>query len=171
MREIETTVTFLEMNSERRHQVAPPTKLKLMLLRPENITPGFYRYLYDTVGASYHWLDRKNLAEEELATLIHADGVEVWVLYVNGQPAGYFELVPVEPATVELEYFGLIKEFQGKGLGKWFLAEAIRAAWTKKPQRVIIETNTLDGPRALPLYQKMGFTVYDQRSKVLKVMD
>jgi GNAT superfamily N-acetyltransferase len=171
MREIETTVTYLEMNSEALHHVTPPANVKLMLLRAENISVGFYRYLYGAVGRDCNWHDRKLMAEEELTALIHAEGVEIWVLYAGGQPAGYFELVPRAASTVEIEYFGLVAEFQGRGLGKWFLAEAIRAAWAKRPKRVIVETCTLDGPRALPLYQKMGFTAYDQKSKVMQVAE
>lgn len=169
MREIETIVTFLEMKSEPLHHIAPPSNVKLMLMRAENPTISFYRFLYDAVGREYHWLDRKNLSDADLSALIHADGVEVWVLYVNGQPAGYFELGPHDENTIELEYFGLVSEFQGLGLGKWLLAEAIRAAWAKLPKRIIVQTCTLDGPAALPLYQKMGFTPYDQKSKVMKI--
>ena len=171
MREIETIVTFLEMTAEPLHHVTPPSNLKLMLMRAENITTNFYRFLYDTVGHDYNWQDRTRLSDAELAKLIHAEGVEVWVLYVSGQPAGFFELVPADRATVELEYFGLLPEFQKKGLGKWLLAEAIRAAWAKLPKRVIVETCTLDGPAALPLYQKMGFTPYDQKPEIRQVAD
>jgi GNAT superfamily N-acetyltransferase len=90
---------------------------------------------------------------------------------VGGQPAGYFELVPRDDNVVELEYFGLIPVFHGRGLGKWLLAEAIRAAWAKEPSKLIMETNSLDGPRALALYQKMGFTPYAQEPQVLIVPD
>ena len=169
MREIETIVTFLEMTAEPLHHITPPSNLKLMLMRAENITLSFYRFLYGAVGRDYNWQDRKNLSDAELDSLIRAEGVEIWVLYVSGQPAGYFELVPNDKSTIELEYLGLIPEFQGKGLGKWLLAEAIRAAWGKLPKRVIVQTCTLDGPAALPLYQKMGFTPYDQKPKVMKI--
>jgi GNAT superfamily N-acetyltransferase len=171
MREIETIVTFLEMTAEPLHHIAPPSSLKLMLMRAENITLSFYRFLYDTVGRDYNWDDRSNLSDLELANLIHAEDVEVWVLYVGGQPAGYFELVPNDASTIELEYFGLMPEFQGKGLGNWLLAEAIRAAWAKLPKRVIVQTCTLDGPAALPLYQKMGFTPYAQEPKTMEIPD
>jgi GNAT superfamily N-acetyltransferase len=93
------------------------------------------------------------------------------VLYVGGQPAGYFELAPREDNVFELEYFGIIPVFQGRGLGKWLLAEAIRAAWAKEPSKLIVETNSLDGSRALPLYQKMGFTPYAQEPHVLVARD
>ena len=169
MREIETIVTFLEMTAEPLHHIAPPSNLKLMLMRAENITLSFYRFLYGAVGHDYNWQDRTSLSDAELAKLIYAEGVEIWVLYVGGQPAGYFELGPHDESTIELEYFGLVPEFQGKGLGKWLLAEAIRAAWAKLPKRVVVQTCTLDGPAALPLYQKMGFTPYDQKPKLMNI--
>jgi GNAT superfamily N-acetyltransferase len=171
MREIETVVTYLEMTSETLHHIPPPTNIKLMLLRAENITLDFYRFLYATVGKSFEWHDRSNLGDDELSIAIHDPGVEIWVAYVNGQPAGYFELAPHDDSTVELEYFGLIAEFRGRGLGRWLLAEAIRAAWAKSPDKVIVQTCTLDGPAALPLYQKLGFTPYAQKKKVMRAND
>jgi GNAT superfamily N-acetyltransferase len=169
VREIETIVTFLEMTEEPVHHITPPSNLKLMLTRTEHITLGFYRFLHGAVGHDYNWQDRTSLSDAELGSLIHAEGIEIWVLYVSGQPAGYFELVPIDRNSIELEYLGLIPEFQGKGLGKWLLAEAIRAAWATLPKRVTVQTCTLDGPAALPLYQKMGFIPYDQKSKVMKI--
>lgn len=168
-KELETVVTFLEMNAEAVHHVSPPANLKLMLLRAENISVHFYRFLYGAVGRNVTWRDRRHISDAELAVEIHAEGVEVWVLYVGGQPAGYFELVPREKNSIEIEYFGLIPDFQGKGLGKWLLAEAIRAAWAKLPKRVIVQTCTLDGPAALPLYQKMGFTPYAREDRNVEV--
>ena len=47
--------------------------------------------------------------------------------------------------------------YHGRGLGKFFLSEAIFAAWAHKPEKVGIETNTLDSPRAIIMYQKAGF--------------
>ena len=171
MGEIETIVTFLEMKAEVLHHIVPPSHLKLMLMRAENITPSFYRFLYGTVGSGYNWIDRKSLSDPELSILIHAKDVEIWVLYVNGQPAGFFELTPNSDNSIELQYFGLVSEFQKLGLGKWLLAEAVRAAWAKAPKRVIVQTCTLDGPAALPLYQKMGFEPYAQEPKIMKVPD
>jgi GNAT superfamily N-acetyltransferase len=171
MRELETVVTFLEMNAEHVHHVAPPSNARLMLLRAENITTDFYRFLYSAVGKDFEWHDRTHLSDEELSAAIHGPGVEVWVVYASGQPAGYFELVAVEGNVVELEYFGLISEFRGVGLGKWLLAEAIRAGWARIPKKLIVQTCTLDGPAALPLYQKMGFTPYAQEPRKIIVRD
>ena len=171
MRRIKTTVTFLEMRAKPRPHVPTPTNLKLMLRRAEKPSVAFYRYLYDAVGRAYHWIDRKQLDDKALAAITTDPRVEIWVLYAGGQPAGYFEVNAIEAPLVELDYFGLMPEFQGHGLGKWFLAEAIRACWARKPDRVIVETCTLDGTAALPLYQKLGFVPYDRKEKVVEISD
>jgi hypothetical protein len=84
-------------------------------------------------------------------------------------PAGYFELDGRNGEEIWLAYFGIIPEFRGRGLGKWLLSEALAAAWLKEPERVRVETCTLDDPRALPLYQRMGFVPYERRQKVMEV--
>lgn len=172
MASIEVTVTYLEMTAEPALHVPTPAIPKLMLMRAEKPSVAFYRYLYDAVGHGYSWTDRKRLGDGELAAILQDERVEVWVTYVAGQPAGYFEVDAREaPAHVELMYFGLTPEFHGRGLGKWLLAEAIRACWARKPGRVIVETCTLDGPAALPLYQKLGFVPFARKTKVVETED
>ncbi len=169
MRKVETTVTYLEMKAAARLHYPPPVNLKIMLMRAERPNVGFYRYLYDAVGREFLWVDRKKMDDEKLLATIRAAGVEVWVLYVAGVPAGYFEVDARDKSAVELQYFGLIPEFHGRGLGKWFMAEAIRACWAHKPEKVVVETCTLDGPAALPLYQRMGFVPFARKEKVMEL--
>lgn len=171
MRKVKTTVTFLEMKAEPRLHFPPPANLKLMLVRAEQPSVGFYRFLYDAVGRDFLWVDRKKLSDTKLLAAIRAEGVEVWVLYVVGVPAGYFEVDASGKSAVELVYFGLIPEFHGRGLGKWFMAEAIKACWAQKPEKVVVETCTLDGPAVLPLYQRMGFVPYARKEKVMEISD
>ena len=170
MPQVETTVTMLEMLAEPLLQVPVPAIPKLMLMRAEQPSVAFYRFLYDVVGRDYTWVDRKALSDSELACIIHDERVEIWVVHVAGQPAGYFEIDGRgAPELVELLYLGLVPEFHGRGLGKWLLAEAIRACWAQRPKRVVVETCTLDGPAALPLYQKMGFRPYARKQKWVDV--
>ncbi|WP_239025233.1 GNAT family N-acetyltransferase [Rhodoligotrophos defluvii] len=168
---VETTVTFLEMTAPPRHTVHPPSNFKIALMEAVRPPMHFYRYLYDVVGANHAWVDRRKMSDDELAQQIHADGVEIFVAYVNGCPAGYFELNARDPQEVWLAYFGVIPDFLGIGVGKWLLSEAIAAAWAKGPDVVRVETCTLDHPRALPLYQKLGFVPYAQKHKVMELLD
>ena len=63
-----------------------------------------------------------------------------------------------ETGTCDLAYFGLVPEAVGRGLGSWFLATAVDMGWDHPGvERMTVNTNTLDHPRALGLYQKIGF--------------
>jgi GNAT superfamily N-acetyltransferase len=168
-RRIETIVTYLEMTSDPHHFVPPPANLKLVLLKCEQPPLHFYRYLYNAVGGSLHWIDRRSLTDERLSELIHDENIDIFVLYVGGAPAGFFEIDHRRSDDVELKYFGLVPEFRGRGLGKWLLNEAIGCCWQHAPVRVIVDTCTLDSPAALPLYQKMGFTAYARDTKILSL--
>lgn len=170
MAQVETVVTFLEMKAEPLLHIAPPLRLKLMLMRAEKPDLAFFRYLYGAVGHSAHWQYFGDLSDTDLSAIIHDDRVEIWVAHVNGQPGGFFMVdARPAPAHVELELFGLLPQFQGLGLARWLLAEAIRACWASKPERVIVETSTLDSPHALTLYQKLGFVAYDRKVKMVEI--
>jgi GNAT superfamily N-acetyltransferase len=168
---VETVVTYLEMTKPHHIHIPIPANLKLMLMRLEEPTVHFYRYLYDAVGGAHVWVDRKRLSDAELLHEIRAPGVEIWVLYVGGAPGGYFEVDARQHEVVELKYFGLVPEFQGRGLGKWLMAEAVRACWAGEPKKVTVNTCTLDGPAALPLYQKMGFVPVGREHKMMEVAE
>lgn len=151
-------VTYLEMDAPPRRRVAMPTKPRMALMRAPAMPVAFYRYLYEQVGRDHHWYLRRVMDDDELAAILHADTTQIDVLYADGCPAGYFELdLSRLPDEVELAYFGLCRDYVGLGLGKWLLTNAIEAAWNKAPAKVTVHTNTLDHPRALALYQQMGF--------------
>ena len=119
---------------------------------------SFYRYLYDAVGRPWVWYERRQWSDEALQGLIHHPEVEVYVLYIAGAPAGFFELDCREVGVVDLGLFGLLPEYVGRKLGPYLLASALDIAWDKGPETVTVNTCTLDHPKALPLYQKMGFS-------------
>ena len=151
-------VTFLEMKDRPSMVVPRPSRPSLALMRANTIPTAFYRYLYEQVGRDYHWYLRRIMPDAELDAIINAQTTQIDVLYANGCPAGFFELdLSALPNSLELAYFGLCQDFVGLGIGKWFLWTAIDAAWDHNPDSVKVHTNTLDHPKALPLYQKLGF--------------
>lgn len=161
-----TTVTYLEMQEKpaRRQRPHPPDKLALM--RAENCTLSFYRYLYDHVGQDWLWWFRRAMPAEDLRAILADPLVEVYVAYVAGVPAGYVELDRREAGRCELAYLGLLPEFIGRGLGGWLLDWAVEAAWTGAGVDVVgVNTCTLDHPRALMTYQKAGFRPVRQVEK------
>lgn len=154
-------ITHLEMLAPPAHRVQMPMGPRLAVLRASAMPLAFYRYLYEQVGKAHHWMMRRNAPDARLAALIHAETTEIQVLYVDGSPAGFFELdMSRLPEEAEITYFGLTPDFQGRGLAKFFLSEAVVACWSRNPTRVVINTNTLDSPRALQLYQRMGFSPF-----------
>lgn len=151
-------VTYLEMHRCPGFSLPTPVRPRVALLRAPEIPLPFYRYLYTQVGARHHWVLRRKIDDDALAAILHKPTTEITVLYADGAPAGFFELDCAGlPDKVELAYFGLCETHVGRGLGKWFLAEAVAACWAHDPVKVTVHTNSLDHPAALSLYQKLGF--------------
>jgi len=120
----------------------------------------FYRFLYGEVGRDYRWRDRLVISEHELREAISKPGVSIYVMYVQGVPAGYVELAQTGGST-EVAYFGLRPEFHGNGYGKHLLSYGIAQAWADGAKHVWVHTCNLDGPHALNNYLKRGFKVYE----------
>lgn len=157
-------ITHLEMHSrpERPRQPAPALGRPMLIMRARQATPDFYRFLYNAVGSPWNWYERNLLSDGALTNIIHNPAVQVQVLYVDGVPAGYFELDARTEGEVELVYFGLMPSFIGLKLGPWFLDCAVFAAWDLRPRRIWVHTCSLDHPRALSLYQRSGFIPFAQ---------
>jgi len=156
-------VTYLEMTERGSLPHVTPKTRNYVLMQAHDITVRFYRYLYDAVGQPWYWTDRKKLSDAALSAIIHDDAVDVYVLYVGGAPAGFYELDARKMPTVDLAFFGIMPEYIGLGLGPYLLSQALETMWHKEPERVLVNTCTLDHPKALPLYQRFGFRPYDRQ--------
>lgn len=172
---IPITITKLEMRARPVH-VRPqlphsPDHVRAMLMKLERPPVHLYRYLYDTVGKDYIWVSRRRMDDNTIAAIVQHPKVEIYVLYVGGCPAGYAELDFRQHREAELAYFGLLPEFIGRGYGNFLLGSAIDVAWSRDIERLWVHTNTLDHPRALPLYQKLGFTPYAQEKTEIVPID
>ncbi|QCI98123.1 3-mercaptopyruvate sulfurtransferase [Agrobacterium larrymoorei] len=151
-------VTQLEMTSAPKVSLPVPVNIQTAIMRTTNIPLHFYRYLYWRVGKRWHWQKRMRMSDAELSAVLHDPKNCVTVLYLNGSPAGFFEFNKGSDDVTELSYFGLMEEAIGAGVGKWFLLQALYSVWQDNPKKVTVSTNTLDHPRALQLYQMMGFS-------------
>jgi GNAT superfamily N-acetyltransferase len=171
MKTIPTKTTYLEMLV--RPIQSPPDDADNIRQIRHLTAPSTtdYRDLYQAVGASYHWVDRTLMSDDELATILQDERVEIYQLEVSGQPAGFAELDRRIPREVELAYFGLFPAFIGHGHGKWFLARMIERAWTETTRRVWVHTCDLDHAAALPTYCKAGFQIYDEQTIQQVVID
>ena len=157
---IADVITYLEMRGRPVLPRIPAPLAKLALMRAEECTVSFYRYLYETVGTPWLWFERRLVDDAALAAEIEKPTTEIFVLHVGGVPAGFFELDTAPPAETELRYFGLVPEFIGRRLGPFLLQAAVDQAWIRPIDRLWVHTRTFDHPRALGLYQRAGFEVY-----------
>ncbi|TNE42088.1 MAG: GNAT family N-acetyltransferase [Alphaproteobacteria bacterium] len=165
-------ITFLEMRDRMQAAHLPAPAVPHAIIRAENPTVSFYRFLYDAVGKDWGWVDRKLLSDAELETIISRPETELYVLYIRGVPAGYAELNTLNmPEVIDLAYFGIMPEFIGMKLGPYMLNWALEQAWSKGPERVTVNTCTLDHPKALPMYQRFGFQPIRQREVEIDPLD
>jgi GNAT superfamily N-acetyltransferase len=134
---------------------APPPRIE----RVEDCPASFWRFLYREVGRRYHWVDRLGWTDAEIYRYLKDPSLQLWLMWVKGAPAGYFELRRDSANAIEIAYFGLLDEFTGRGLGGHMLTEAVKQAWALGAVRVWLHTSTLDHPGALPNYLKRGFTI------------
>jgi GNAT superfamily N-acetyltransferase len=158
---IDVDVSYLEMLAPCKREARPPRE-GLTVVQAKRPTVAFYRFMYNTVGQEYHWYSRGKRNDAELALILGNPLNELHVLYDNGTPAGFAELDRTVNEEIELVQFGLMREFIGQGLGKYFLQWTVDKAWTYRTQRLWLHTCSLDHPAALPNYLKAGFRLYKE---------
>ena len=60
------TRTYLEMTDSRALRAGRVRDVDARVARRDDCEPGFWRYLYSTVGEAYQWVDRLPWTEEEI---------------------------------------------------------------------------------------------------------
>jgi GNAT superfamily N-acetyltransferase len=164
---LEMVITYLEMTGRPHRPHSPHRGEKLALMRIERPVPSYYRYLYNTVGGPWLWYERRLMDDTALCDIVHHPKVEIYVLYVGGNPAGFVELDCRTNDEIEIVLFGLLPEFIGRGLGRYLLDWSVDEAWDKEPDRVWVHTCNLDHPHAIAVYQRAGFAPYRQETVVV----
>jgi GNAT superfamily N-acetyltransferase len=149
-------VTFLRMNRRpvRPLAVLPPGTT----LQAERLDTEAYRRLYDAVGTPWLWWLRRMMPQEVLRQHLENPAVQIYVLRKDGAARGFFETDATQWPDVNLNYFGLLPEEIGHGLGKLLLDAAVDTVFRTPGLRgMTLNTCTADHPRALPNYLAAGF--------------
>lgn len=156
---VTVAITWLEMPHRPAGPFPPqPAGPLTSLIRAEHPPVDYFRYLYDHVGRDFEWTDRHHDDPGELRAFLHDRDVALFSMLYEGWPAGFFLLDWREEGVCDLAYFGISSEVLGRGYGKWLLGEAVRIGWDREGvEKMTVNTCSLDHPRALPLYQRMGF--------------
>ena len=168
-RSVETVITYLIAEAVPRNLPAMSAGARLALMKADLIPLHYYRYLYQAVGLNWLWFERLLLDDATLAGKVHRPGVEIYVLYANGSPAGYYELDFSDVESTNLVYFGLMPEWTGRKIGPWLLGSAVAEGLSRGAKEITVNTCTLDHGAALPLYQRLGFRPVSQETKTLIV--
>jgi GNAT superfamily N-acetyltransferase len=165
---VEVAVTYLEMTARpgytRPHLPTGPVSALIGAERP----PAWYFLdLYDAVGRDYEWTDQRERPAAEVEVFLHDPAVTLYTFMRDGWPHGFFVLDSREAGRCDLAYFGLVPQAIGRGLGTFLLQTAVHMAWDRPATgRLTVNTNSLDHPRALPLYQKAGFEPVRRETRV-----
>ncbi|TLS41127.1 GNAT family N-acetyltransferase [Streptomyces montanus] len=143
----------------------------IRIVRSEVPSPEFSRFLYAAVGGDIRWTDRLGWTYAQWQEDLDRPGVETWVAYDRGTPAGYVHLDPQDDGVVEIVYFGLIPAFRGRRIGGHLLSFGVARAWDlaerwprRTPtKRVWLHTCSKDGEHAMDNYLRRGFKVFDTK--------
>ena len=95
-----------------------------------------YKEIYKRVGSQYSWLGRTIMKDDDL-----------------------------KEKELRIVHFGLIREYNGKGLGVKLMNAAVTRAYYLNIDKIILQTNSLDNKRALPFYKKYGFEIFSEETK------
>jgi GNAT superfamily N-acetyltransferase len=168
---ITVTRTYLQLTAREQAEAGTVSKPGVRVKQIRDCPGWFYRFLYAEVGRFYHWTDRLPWSDEQIQAHLSRPQISLWVMYTDGEPAGYFELESHDDGSTEIAYFGLLPESIGMGLGKYLLSTAIDRAWSGGANRVWLHTCTLDDPAALPNYLNRGFKPFKEEQYVTTVSE
>ncbi|RZN00833.1 GNAT family N-acetyltransferase [Bradyrhizobium genosp. SA-3] len=161
---IAAVVTHLEMTAPPARRDDPPGAWTLRKVD----TPAlhWYRDLFRRVGEGWLWFSRARMNDTELAAVIHASGIEVYALVLDGCDEGLLELDFREPGQCELTYFGVTTPLIGTGAARFLMNRALDLAWSRELRRVWVHTCTLDHPSAVAFYQRSGFCPFRRQIEI-----
>jgi GNAT superfamily N-acetyltransferase len=169
LRRVEVVRTYLALDSPAQFHPSPAVDPGAQLVLRSPCPVELYRRLYREVGEPWFWHERLAWSDEQMAEHLASPNVSVWEVLVHGESAGYFELYRHDDGAVEIDYFGLVPKFIGRGLGGWTLTRAVQQAFSVGARRVWLHTCTLDSPNALPGYKARGFREFKTERLLVEI--
>jgi GNAT superfamily N-acetyltransferase len=156
--------TYLEMHSPDQLRATRCADARFQIRERKERDWRFNRDLYSSVGEMWSWNDKRVWTDEQWKEYVRE--LQTFGAYYDDSLAGYYELRRDDEGGVEIAYFGLLREFIGRGLGGALLTSAIEEAWQMSPSasRVWVHTCNLDHPAALANYQARGMVIYKQET-------
>jgi GNAT superfamily N-acetyltransferase len=156
----EETIYYLEITSLAELRPARLATVQYELRRAEIPCPELSRFFYTAIGGDWRWVDSLGRDYAQWLAYVTRPGYEMWIAYVGGTPAAYFELDGEPGGDTELVFLGVLPQFAGRGLGGALLTRAVERAWVGQSRRVWLHTCSFDHPVALQNYLARGFRIY-----------
>ncbi|MBX7146896.1 MAG: hypothetical protein K1X44_06270 [Alphaproteobacteria bacterium] len=150
-------ITYLVQKSKPLNLKSFSAHQDLEVSKINHIPISYYRFLYNTIGAPWLWYERRLISDQELSNYIHHPDIHIHILYKQKIPIGYSEINLKNKKRIDFVYFGLMPWILGQGIGSWFLDWNLNYIWFFNPDEILINTCTLDHPKALPNYLNVGF--------------
>ncbi len=158
-------ITCLEMTSldQLVPGETPPVPVELTEVGAESA--AVVRSTYVRIWAPLRAHGRMEWSDEEWGAELSHPAIRTWLARVEGNTAGFVELERGTKGDVGIVVFGLVPEYQGKGLGAAFLTSATQKAWKigTPTKRVWLQTSSEDHAHALNNYQRRGFHTFSTK--------
>jgi len=153
-------LTYLEMRSSQDLQPCVTVAAKVDLEKQERYSPTI-RGVTLQIGRRHDW-PSQSWSELEWRRYLERPNLRHWLGTVGGNAVGLASLDFDPAGHVEIDTFGLLPQFQGRGLGGAFLAAVVHQAWLRDPlaRRLWLHTSGQDHPHALKNYLARGFVIY-----------
>ena len=167
--ETQVTTYYLELRSVQELKRSGPGVQDLEIREARIASPELGRFLYTAVGRAWHWTDRLSWPYSKWLAHFDRPEVEVWIAYLDGVIAGYVELERQPAESVEIVYFGLLRQFMGRGIGGFLLSDTVERAFRTGARRVWLHTCSLDSPRGIENYRARGFKLFKEETALKEV--
>ena len=119
------------------------------------------KFFYKEIGKDFFWKDRLRWSDQQWIDYVGNEFFKLYILKYENQFAGYYELLfDKHKKSMEIAYFGIFKEFYGKGIGGYLLTDAILNSFKQDIENVWVHTCTLDHPNALKNYLSRGMKIF-----------
>ena len=164
MKEIDRNYLEIKSINALIESISPSLECSISLVKPNDFQIN--KFFYKKIGKKHRWTDRLAWSESDWTKYSSDQKVETFILKVENDFAGYFELIfHSDLQEIEIAYFGLLEEYHNKKLGGYLLSTAIKKSFEKKDiKRVWVHTCTLDHENALKNYLARGMKIYNKET-------
>jgi len=165
--EIAAVVSYLECRPIPAPEAEVLARSGVSLQRQTDMSCADYRALFLNVGQDWLWFSRLRIGESALSDIIHNPQTELHTLHDESDECiGFLELNCTALPAVHISFLGVLPEKTGQGIGTFLMAHAFRLSHVHGADHLKVQTCTLDHPKALAFYRKMGFEVRKQAIEI-----